>query len=141
MIADRHSQLTAELPARHGRRGIALSATKEIEPGARAMLLLADGLFRLDIVHADDTMRIIVRNLSNGELETRSGLGGYPGEHIVFGDAERYRPSHARVEFSLGEAEDRVFVQVDIGTLHVLDRGTVRLTAQAIVREAPDTPS
>ena len=54
-----------------------LSATKEIEPGARAMLLAADGLFRLDVAIVGDTIRTTVRNFSTGELEMGRGQGGY----------------------------------------------------------------
>jgi hypothetical protein len=118
-----------------------ISASKEIEPDVRAMLLHAQGLFRLDIVLRQDTLRIIVRNLSSGPMETSSPLGGYPGEHVVFGEALAYEPSHASVEFKLGEAGDRVSVSVDIGTLKLHDRGTIRVSAQAIVREAPHSAS
>ena len=53
-----------------------VSASKEIEPGARAMLVLAEDLFRLDVVISDDTIRTIVRNLSGGELSINQGRGG-----------------------------------------------------------------
>ena len=43
------------------------------------MLLFAQGLFRLDVTLRGDTMRIIVRNLSSGELEIESSLGDYEG--------------------------------------------------------------
>ncbi len=105
------------------------------------MLLLANDLFRLDTVLSGDTLRIMIRNLSSGDLETRSRFDGYPGEHIIFGDAECYRPSHSSVEFTLGSGADRVTVTVDLATLRFPDRGTAQVTAQAIVRESPEVPS
>jgi hypothetical protein len=108
-----------------------------VEPGFRAMLVHAPGLFRLDVVLTGDTLRMIVRNLSPGELETRSAGGGYPGEHVVFGEGAAYEPSHAAIEFSLGQGDDRVSVKADLATLRLADRGKVRITAQAIIRAAP----
>ncbi len=133
-----HQQLTSELPPGAGARGVVLSASKEIEPGARAMVLLADGLFRLDVSFTGDTLRITVRNYSSGALDVRSGLGGYPGENIVFGEAAAYEPSHSDVEFVLGAGQDRVTVSVEIATLRFAERGTIRVSAQGIVREAPE---
>jgi hypothetical protein len=52
-----HGILAHELPpGADGRRGLVLSASTEIEPGARAMLLLAEGLFRLDAAVSGDTL-------------------------------------------------------------------------------------
>ncbi len=131
-------QLTSELPAHDG---LVVTASKDIEPGFRAMLIHAEGLFRLDVVVAEDTLRMIVRNLSPGDLQTRSALGGYPGEHVVFGQAAAYQPSSAGLEFSLGTGADRVAVTVDVGTLRRAGSGTVRLTAHAVIREAPEDPT
>ncbi len=114
-----------------------LSASKELEPGARAMLLLAQGLFRLDVTLRGDTVRIIVRNLSSGELEIQSSLGDYEGGSIAVGDVAAYRPGRSSVAFALGQGDDRVSVSVQIGTLRFAERGTVQVSGQAIVREAP----
>jgi hypothetical protein len=130
-------QLSGELPPQDGRRGLVLSASKEIEPGARAMLLLAESLFRLDVVLRDDTIGIIVRNLSSGELEIRSSLGDYEGGSIAVTDVDAYRPGRSSVAFALGRGEDRVTVTVQLGTLRFAERGTMQVTGQAIVREAP----
>lgn len=113
-----------------------LTASKEIEPGFRAMLLLAEGLFRLDVTVEGDTLRTIVRNLSMGQLRMHRS-SGYPGPGIGFGDIEAYQPSQARVEFTLGEGADSVDVEATIGTLKFADRGTIKVSAQAIVRQTP----
>lgn len=113
-----------------------LTASKELEQGFRAMLLLAEGLFRLDVTLQGDTLRTVVRNLSAGQLVMRPGTG-YPAAGIAFGDIEPYQPSQAQVGFSLGEGEDRVDVEALIGTLRLADRGTIKVSAQAIVRGGP----
>jgi hypothetical protein len=131
-----HDQLEAELPASGNRRGLVLSASKEVEPGARAMLLLAEGLFRLDAAITGDTLRTVVRNLSAGELD----LDNAPGEgglNVAFGEVAAYEPSRTELRFSLGTGDDRVSVKVTIATLKLAERGTIRITAQAIVRQAP----
>jgi hypothetical protein len=115
-----------------------LTASKELEQGFRAMLLHAEGLFRLDVTLHGDTLRTVVRNLSPGQLEMQRGTG-YPGAGIAFGDIERYQPSQARVGFSLGEGDDRVDVEAIIGTLRLADRGTIKVSAQAIVRGGPSS--
>jgi hypothetical protein len=131
-----HNQLAGELPPDVGRRRLVISATKEIEPGARAMLLLAEGLFRLDVSVAGDTLRTIVRNLSSGQLEISPGpIDAAPS--IGFGEVAAYEPGQAKVEFTIGAGRDSVEVQATIATLRFADRGTLRVSAQAIVRQPP----
>jgi hypothetical protein len=101
------------------------------------MLLLVQGLFRLDVTLRGDTVRIIVRNLSSGELEIESSLGDYEGGAVVVGDVSAYRAGRSSVAFALGQGDDRVSVSVQIGTLRFSERGTVRISGQAIIREAP----
>jgi hypothetical protein len=113
---------------------LALSASKEIEPGARAMLLLADGLFRLDVVLSDDTIKTVVRNLSAGELTLHDPVDPGRPQGVVFAEAYALRPSGARIRFSLGTDDDVANVDARIGTLRFDDRGTVRVTVQATIR-------
>ena len=75
------------------------------------MLILAAGLFRLDVMLRGDTMRIIVRNLSSGELEIESSVGDYEGGAVVVGDVSPYRPGRSSVAFALGHGDDRVTVE------------------------------
>ena len=84
----------------------------------------------------------MVRNLSSGELERLTAQRGSSAPDVlVFGEAGSFHPSHTRIDFTLGSGDDRVRTEVLIGTLHFHDRGTVRVTAQAIVREGSQTPS
>ncbi len=130
------SQLAGELPPDGEHRRLVLSASKEIEPGARAVLLLAEGLFRLDVLIAADTIRTVVRNLSTGKLESGGGSGYAIPTVLETAGAARYRPSGTRVGFALGAGADRVSAEVTIAVLRFAERGTILVTAQAIVRQA-----
>jgi hypothetical protein len=101
------------------------------------MLLEAKGLFRLDVVLQGDTLRTVVRNLSNGELDMTHALGATAPPGIGFGEISAYEPGQARVEFALADGQDRVDVAVMVAALRFAERGTTKLTAQAIVRQAP----
>ncbi len=118
-----------------------LSASKEVEPGARAMLLVADGLFRLDVTIEGDTLRTTVRNFSTGPLTMTGGTGERIS--VASGAAETYEPSHSGLRFTLGADRDIVDVDIQLGTLRFAERGTIRITAQAIIQgphlRAPDT--
>lgn len=101
------------------------------------MLLLAEGLFRFDIVFRGDTLRTLVRNLSPGALEFRTDPSRDVGANVVHGAAKAHEPGRAAIEFALGTGADQVTAKVLIGTSNNADRGTVLVTAQAIVRQAP----
>jgi hypothetical protein len=111
-----------------------ISATKELENGTRAMLLLAEGWFRLDVVISDDTLRAIVRNLSGAELDLEGGKGGDLGVALESGDAAVYEPRRSTMALRLGRGEDQIVAMISIATLRFAHRGTVRVTAQAVVR-------
>lgn len=101
------------------------------------MLIEAERLFRIDVLVRADTMMLVVRNLSGGGLKLTSPFDGYPGESVVFGEAASLDPSHSTIEFSLGQGADRVSVRADVGLLRFAQRGAVRVSGQAIVRESP----
>lgn len=102
------------------------------------MLLLAERLFRLDVVLLGDTLRTVVRNLSSGQLEIEEGLHPEAEPHLAFGDVAAYQPGQGRVKFALGTGQDRVTVDVTLATLHFAQRGTAQVSGQAIVRQAPE---
>lgn len=101
------------------------------------MLLQAEGLFRMDVTLGGDMVKTDIRNLSPGEIETRGPATGPGGVSFGFGGVEAYQPGRVEFEFSLGSGSDRVEVNGLIATLRFHDRGTIRVTAQAIVRRAP----
>jgi hypothetical protein len=100
------------------------------------MLLLADGLFRVDVVVSGDTLRTVVRNFSTGELRMRGGVYGPEGANIVIGEAAAYEPARTATEFTIGDPGDQVEVSITLGTLRFADRGTIRVSAHALVRRA-----
>jgi hypothetical protein len=125
-----------EIPPDAG-TGVVLSATKELEPGTRAMLLLAEGLFRLDVVVSGDTLQTMVRPF-NGPLRMGDAQARYDTCTLAFGEIAAYEPGQATIEFALGSGADRVAIKGSLATLRFAQRGTVRITAQAIVRLEPE---
>lgn len=71
-MTDLPGQISSVLPG----GGLAVSCAKPVEEGARAALLLAPGLFRLDACPREDTLKLQVRNLSDGPC--RWSEGGRP---------------------------------------------------------------
>ena len=134
-----HNQLATELEPRDGRRGLVISASKELEPGFRAMLLLAENLFRLDVVVRGDSLQAIVRDLAGGGVLIRAGPGAGAGRNYAWGDVAAYQPGHAQLEFTLGGGDDRLLVKLTIATLRFADRGTVSVSGQAIARQTSAT--
>jgi hypothetical protein len=108
-----------------------ISSGREVEQGARSTLLLAEGLFRLDVVPQDDTIQTVLRNLSTApraELRFRDVGGGaswsggpprstgrFGGEVVLVGEDGRERP----------------VAKVLVGSICHLDRGVTSFTAQA----------
>jgi len=112
----------------------AISCSKDLEPGARAMLLLAEGLFRFDVMIVGDALQTFVRNLTDGELELHGEVGQPRVAITTLGVAARYAPGRADLRFAVGRRDARVLTEVTIATLRFPDRGVIRATAQAIVR-------
>lgn len=131
-----HGQLANEIELNDGRRGLLLSASKKIEPGARAMLLLAEGLFRLDVLVHGDSLQTFIRNFTAGPLEIIGDAGTPGGISVGFGAAATYSPGRADLGFTLGTAPDQLLVRVTIATLRFADRGVMQVSAQAIARQA-----
>jgi hypothetical protein len=102
------------------------------------MIVLADGLFRLDVTIFADTLRTIVRNLSPGELTMHSERARSTEATIALGNSADYRPTQSTTEFSLGDGPDRVEVSVLLATLRFAGRGNYQVTSQATIRSGVD---
>ena len=96
------------------------------------MLILAEGLFRLDVIPHDDTIQTIVRNLSSeprAELRFRDVGGGCPRRHGVA------PPSTGRFGGEIvlvGEdGSERTVARILVGSVCHLERGLTSFTAQA----------
>lgn len=113
-----------------------LSDSVDAFEGARAAVLHAPGLFRIDVTPIRDSLRVVVRNLSPGTLSC-SAAEGYGRPVIPQGSTAALaplRPGHHQTTFTLGEDGDAVEVRVMLATLRLSDRGMVRVTGQATVR-------
>jgi hypothetical protein len=95
--------------------------------------LRAEGLFRFDVCAQADTLRTVVRNLSDVPLAFTHSGGMLESGPADAASAEHH-PGSVEVQFVLGEADDRVEVQVSLATMVFPERGTTRITGQALVR-------
>jgi hypothetical protein len=100
------------------------------------MLVRAEGLFRLDAVVADDTLRVLVRNLSGVPLQMDPDSPAQE-PHFVVGEVGAFEPAQGGVRFTLGERADQVAVEARLAILRFPERGMLRITAQAVVRRPP----
>jgi hypothetical protein len=128
--------LTRDLVLPGGVRGRVLSASKDLEPAVRAMLLLSEDLFRLDTMIVGDTLQTFIRNLTVGELTLAGEVGQPRVATTTLGLAARYAPGRADLRFAVGPENDRIVTQVTIATLRFPDRGLIRVSAQGVVRPA-----
>lgn len=99
------------------------------------MLVLAEGLFRLDVVPHEDTIQTTVRNLSpEPRAELRFGaVGG--GAHAFGSPGEVTAPSTGRfggeVVLVRKDGTERPVARVLVGSVCHLERGVTSFTAQA----------
>jgi hypothetical protein len=112
-----------------------ISSGRDVEQGARAMLILAEGLFRLDVIPQGDTIQTILRNLSSEpRAEVRytdvgggASTSGEPGELLA--------PSTGRfggeVVLIDEEGAERAVARFLVGSVCHLERGVTGFTAQA----------
>jgi hypothetical protein len=112
-----------------------ISAGRDVELGARSMLILADGLFRLDVVPHEDTIQTIVRSLAaEGRAELRSvDVGGETRTGGVAGEIAPQSTGRFGGEIVLigDDGSERSVARVLVGSVCHLDRGVTSFTAQA----------
>ena len=128
--AARHGQLASGLPG----GGMALSCHKLVDDGARVMLLLAPGLFRLDVRPVEDTLHVMTRSLHEGarwgtEPEARYARKEEPSraEFTFYAELDP-RPILARIEvLSTIDRENAVTHFVAHAIVRDVDPGSVRL--------------
>jgi hypothetical protein len=133
-------QLRTEVPAREegGAPVTAISAGREVELGARSMLVLADGLFRLDVVPHEDTIQTLVRSLaSEPRAELRGGAVG--GETVAGGGTGAIAPQSTgrfggEIVLIGEDGAERTVARVLVGSVCHLERGMATFTAQATLR-------
>jgi hypothetical protein len=126
--AARHGQLASGLPG----GGLALSCHKLVEDGARVMMLLAPGLFRLDVRPLEDTLQVMTRSLHEG-----ARWGTQPAAATDYGRKAEETPEPSRADFTFfAELEPRpVLARITLSSTIDRERGVTHFVAQAIVRE------
>lgn len=124
----RHGQLASGLPG----GGLALSGHKLVEDGARALVLIAPGLFRLDVRPVQDTLQVMTRSLVPGARWGTDQLPRTGGEQGAAGAAEP-----ALVAFSFyAELEPRpVLARITLASTVDRERGVTHFVAHAVIRE------
>jgi hypothetical protein len=128
----RHGQLASGLPG----GGLALSCHKLVEDGARAMILLAPGLFRLDVRPLEDTLQLMTRSL---QPDARWGTEEAP--QTDYGRKAEETPEPARVAFTFFAdiAPRPVLARIVLFSTIDRERGVTHFLAQAIAREVEGT--
>jgi hypothetical protein len=76
-------QLACELPG----GGLLITASRLVEFGARASILLAPGLFRLDLTPQEETLGLYPRALCEADVEWRAGEATWDGYRDPAGPA------------------------------------------------------
>jgi hypothetical protein len=126
--------------ARHGQMasglvggGLAISCHKLVEDGARTMILLAPGLFRLDVRPVEDTLQVMTRSLH--AEEARWGTDQAPVTD--YGKKAQDTPEPYRLEFSFYlELEPyAIMARILLNSTVDKDRGLTHFVAQAVARE------
>ncbi len=130
-------QLRTELPAdgKGGASRVVISAGRDVELGARSMLVLAEGVFRLDVVPEEDMVQVVVRSLApepHAELRSTGEVGG---ASQTVGGAEVVPRSTASFGGEIvlidEDGEERAVGRVLVGSVCHLERGLTSFTAQA----------
>jgi hypothetical protein len=113
--------------------GLAISCHKLVEDGARTMILLAPGLFRLDVRPVEDTLQVMTRSLH--AEEARWGTEQEPVTD--YGKKAQDTPEPYRLEFSFYlELEPYpIMARILLNSTVDKDRGLTHFVAQAVARE------
>jgi hypothetical protein len=126
-----HGQLASALPG----GGLALSCHKLVEDAARCTILLAPGLFRLDVHPVEDTLQVMTRSLhavpARWDIVDDSVVREYAGSDVR--PAEPYRLEwHVAVALDPRPISGRVSLAMTVD----LERGLAHFVAQAVLRGA-----
>jgi hypothetical protein len=134
-------QVSTELPAQElgdAPPQIAISAGREVELGARSMLLLAEGLFRLDVVPQEDMVQVIVRSLATEPHAELRSTGEVGGESRALGRRDEVEPRSTgrfggEIVLIADDGAERRVAKILVGSVCQLERGLSSFTAQATV--------
>lgn len=111
-----------------------ISAARDVEQGARSVLLLAESLFRLDVIPHDDMVQTVVRNLSDAphaELRFQPVGGGTAisgSDGLAVGATGRFGGDVVLID---DDGSEREVARVLAGSVSHPERGLTSFTAQA----------
>jgi len=125
-----HGQLASGLPG----GGLALSCHKLVEDAARSTVLLAPGLFRLDVHPVEDTLHVMTRSLHAVPARWDMVDDAVVREYVATEErpAEPYRLEW-RIELALDPRP--VGGRVALAMTVDFERGVAHFVAQAVLRE------
>jgi hypothetical protein len=126
-----HGQLASALPE----GGLALSCHKLVDDGARTLLLLVPGLFRLDVRPVEDTLQVMTRSLHALPIAWRAE--DLPEEHLGRGYAERTEPSTLAFRLHLPD-DPAIGGMVRLASTADRAAGITHFVAHAVLRAAGD---
>jgi hypothetical protein len=126
-----HGQLASALPD----GGLALSCHKLVDDGARTLLLLVPGLFRLDVRPVEDTLQVMTRSLHALPIAWRAE--DLPEEHLGRGYAERTEPSTLAFRLHLPD-DPPIGGMVRLASTADRAAGITHFVAHAVLRAAVD---
>jgi hypothetical protein len=124
-----HGQLASALPE----EGLAVSCHKLVDDGARTLVLLVPGLFRLDVRPVEDTLQVMTRSLHELPIQWRAEE--LPEEHLGRGYADRTEPSELSFRLLLPE-ERPIGGRVRLASTADRAAGLTHFVAHAILRRA-----
>jgi hypothetical protein len=124
----RHGQLASGLPG----GGLAISGHKLVEDGARALVLIAPGLFRLDVRPVQDTLQVMTRSLVP---DARWGTDQLPTTGTEQGAAGAEEPARVAFSFYADLAPRPVLARITLASTVDRERGVTHFVAHAVVRE------
>jgi len=118
-------QLACELPG----GGLLITASRLVEFGARATILLAPGLFRLDFTPQEETLGLYPRALCDGEVEWRTNEATWDGYRDPKGPAP--------IELA-GSFENGLQAWIHVLSFTERDALAMHFVAKAEIRPTPD---
>lgn len=131
----RHGQLASGLLG----GGLALSCHKLVEDASRSMLLIAPGLFRVDVNPSDDNLRLITRDLHDPpgrwELVDKTSVSKY-------GKREVHPVAPHRIEFDwFLDLEVPLQARISVSSTVDWDHGVMHFVAHGVVKKVTPVAS
>jgi hypothetical protein len=129
-----HGQLASALPE----GGLAVSAHKMVDEGARALLIWVPGLLRIDVRPLEDTLQVIPREL----LEVPAHWQAEDAAFTDYGKTAEETPQPAVVRFQLLLETEPLPIagRLLLSYTRACSHGPTHFVGHAILREIPPQP-